>query len=277
MKTNQIILLTILGVLTVSWIVPQFMIMSMFSGNGGFWQNLLPKELTGDEDWEGRKIRRALTNRQIVQGGNRQSLLQMYNVARDLTALPGEAARGASNLQIVVFQTGDTVDTEGKTILTADGFLPVELDLSKMDFSRVLLLADSPIIWRVKGTDYNYRGRVGFEGLAPFQITGAEKGLLAGTRVLAFGARRPTNPRWFFKKADMEDNRREICTSIKNWMEIFGVEAGATRIFKVVDDGAPLDNRNLIIEGSGVFSGTSTVRKMGGVLKYCPRMKRYRR
>ena len=277
MKTNQVILLTILGVLTVSWIVPQVMIWSMFSNNGSFWQNLLPKQLTGDEDWEGRKIKRALTSRQIVQGGNQQSLLKMYNVARDLTALPGEAARGASNLQIVVFKTGDTIDSDGKTVLTADGFLPVVLDLSKMDFSRLLLLADSPVIWRVKGTDYNYRGRVGFEGLAPFQITGAEKGLLASTRVLAFGARRPTNPRWFFKTADLKDNDNKICASIKNWLDIFGVEAGAARIFKVIDDGAPLDERNLIIEGSGVFSDTSTVKKMAGVLKYCPRMKRRRR
>lgn len=159
-----------------------------------------------------------------------------------LTAFRGEAKGAASSLQIVA------VRFEGAN--EADGFAPLNLDLSAARDTATIIIANRPARIKLTGEIPARRAILGLEGLAPFDIENAPKGLLSGFRVAAFGAGRVALPDQIIDGADAT----AFCDGVKRWRTYYDVPQAAVRLevvrnpksvivsdFRASSDGVPAD------------------------------------
>ena len=160
----------------------------------------------------------------IVTADGRSRAEQMQRL-RAMTARPEMASGAALQLNMVVL-TFDEVKPEPSPVSNApavdpDGYRRMTLDLAQSK-DAVVLIADQPLRWTITGVGSAW-GRIGFEGLAPFDVVNGRPNLLAGFRVAAFGAREPARAIDPFH-ADRR-GRDAVCSSVRLWTEHFAVTA----------------------------------------------------
>jgi hypothetical protein len=130
---------------------------------------------------------------------------------------------------------------------------PMHLDVSEATWRAAVVVADVPIDWTIATRGPGQKGFVGFEGTAPFEVSGAFEGLLSGFRIAAFGAEDVMRP------ADYADtpgaDRRRICKAVGLWVARVGVPLGDVDL-TVFDDAARLTVADRRVTSDGLPGGT---------------------
>jgi hypothetical protein len=102
-----------------------------------------------------------------------------------------------------------------------DGYRLLSLDVAQASRSAVVLIAGQPIRWNVSGLAASSWPRLGFVGVAAFDVAGVPPGSLAGFRIGAFGARevaRALDP----TRGEISI-RQTLCASLQAWADLFGL------------------------------------------------------
>jgi hypothetical protein len=179
---------------------------------------------------------------------------------KSFLARPEMASGAAHRLNFVALAFDDKPEptpastTQTRHAVDRDGYRRMSLDLGQLPKEAVVVIADQPIRWTVTGTDSAW-GRIGFEGLAPFDIANGRAGMVAGFRIAAFGARdtaRATDP----FHADPQ-RRRNLCSALRLWAEHFGLGAGQIT-FALVTDATAIGSSNGAITSDGRLGVTWT-------------------
>ena len=155
-----------------------------------------------------------------ADGGSRAAQIERL---RAMTARPEMASGAALQLHVVAVafdeEKPEPSPASNAPVVDPDGYRRVSLDLSRSK-DAVVVIADQPLRWSVAGAGGAW-GRIGFEGLAPFDVSNGRPNLLAGFRIGAFGARETARAVDPFH-ADQR-RQRALCNSVRLWSEHFGV------------------------------------------------------
>ena len=212
---------------------------------------------------------RTLMPGQSPVSDNRETQANQLKRLRSLTARPEMIAGTASRLSIlaIAFDGAKPEPTQpGSPVkghaVDPDGYRRLTLDLSGLPNDAVVLIADQAVRWVVSGVGGSW-GRIGFEGQAPFDVSGGRPNMLAGFRIGAFGTRataRAADPGSFDPNA-----RREWCASVRLWAEQFAVPMGQVE-FGVVMNPTAIRARNGNVASDGAWG---IVRGGSGILAFC--------
>ena len=199
----------------------------------------------------------------IVAGPSSRALIKDAKRLRDMTAYSGEATTVARSLELVVVRLaeGATAPVDAGGMPQRTGYRSIGLDITGLQRTGVLIMADAPILWNVSANAPAQRARLAFEGAAPFDIANGYPGLLAGFRIASFGA---------VDTAQVADalsgesgDVRRYCAALTQWAQHFGLRLSdmsatfvenPTRI-RVSDRGVGHDGREMA--GRSPFSSCS--------------------
>lgn len=174
---------------------------------------------------------------------------------RSFTARPEMSTGAATRVNFIAVAFGDKPEPTSspkslnrvRYVVDPDGYRRMTLDLAGLPREALVVIADEPIRWTITGANSAW-GLIGFEGLAPFDISNGRSGMLAGYRIAAFGARETARADDPFH-ADQR-RRRSLCTSLNAWSEHFGVSLMQTA-FALVTDPTKIGSSNGSITSDG--------------------------
>jgi hypothetical protein len=153
---------------------------------------------------------------------------------RTLTGRPELASGTAASLQVIAVAFDRLKPaTSSSQAVDQDGYRILELDLKQSSRDAVVIIADQPIRWRLKGLTSGSAARVGFEGYAAFDILDGQPGSLAGFRIGTFGA--PRFARAVDPTVGEVSNRQGFCSSLQDWADHFGLPFDAVRFTLLVN------------------------------------------
>jgi hypothetical protein len=153
---------------------------------------------------------------------------------RALTGRPELASGTAASLQVIAVAFDRLKPaTSSPQAVDQDGYRILQLDLKQSSRDAVVIIADQPIRWRLKGLTSGSAARVGFEGYAAFDILDGQPGSLAGFRIGTFGA--PRFARAVDPTVGEVSNRQGFCSSLQDWADHFGLPFDAVRFTLLVN------------------------------------------
>lgn len=167
------------------------------------------------------KIEAAQRASGVVSGDDIEELKHLYQKLEGMTARSAEA-KEATALH-VIFNLFDAQKEAIAEPPSAPARQTVSLDLSEIGASAVVLIADRPTVWQVKGAKPAARAKIGFEGPFAFDLTGAEDGLLAGFRIGAFGAGETARPVDYAEFQAGKASKRAVCKALHRWQRYFAL------------------------------------------------------
>jgi hypothetical protein len=229
----------------------------LHDGDSGFVQTV--RKLTGPPSSSGIVTADAAERRKQIER------LQLMTARAEMTA--GAAAR--LTILAVTFDDQKPEPTPPGSkpnghIVDPDGYRRLTLNLADLPKDAIVMIADQPIRWAVNGASGTW-GRVGFEGLASFDIVEGRPNLIAGFRIRAFGARagaRAVDPGRLDHAA-----LREWCSAIKLWTGHFAVTASQVE-FAVLANPTKVSGRNGTVASDGSWG---VVRTGAGIAELCKR------
>jgi hypothetical protein len=179
----------------------------------------------------------------ITSGPDYYALEELEDKVSSFAAYRGEAKNAARTLQVLLV----TFEGPQAAAASASALLPIKLDMSGARETAVVIVADRPLLIEFDGKAPTRRAMLGVEGIAPFDLRNAPKGVLSGFKIAAFGAHRVARP----DQVSSAKDARIFCGAIKNWRTFYGLALGAVRMdaatdatsFKVTDVGVTHDGK----------------------------------
>lgn len=171
---------------------------------------------------DSQQIRAAVNRGQITTGMDATRMVEHMRSVRATVAAPEEAQRNNRTLHIAVVEVTGPTDRR------------VYLDVEGASNAAMLVIADDPINWVVKNASPLQRAKLAFETPSAFGIIGAHKGLIAGIRSGAFGARNIVRPRHMTGEAS-GNWQAAACQTLQAWAEYFGVDPQDVGIWHFTD------------------------------------------
>lgn len=179
----------------------------------------------------------------ITSGPDYYSLQELEDKLSSFAAYRGEAKGAARTLQVLLVTFGSAQPAAKP----ASALTPVKLDTSEARETALLIIADRPLLIDFDGKAPARRAMLGVEGVAPFDLRNAPKGVLSGFKIAAFGAHSVARP----DQATSARDARILCGALKNWRTFYGVHSDAVRmdaaadatVFKVTDLGVTHDGK----------------------------------
>jgi len=199
----------------------------------------------------------------IVSGPGSKALLNDAKRLREMTAYNGEATTVARSIELIVVRFADGLPAaahrDGQPQRT--GYRTIDLDISPLQRTGVLIMADAPILWNVTADASMQRARLAFEGAAPFDIANGYPGMLAGFRIASFGA--SDTAQVSDTRSSESGNVQRYCAALTVWAQHFGLrvaDISATFLenptsIRVSDRGVIQDGRE--VTGRSPFSSCS--------------------
>ena len=159
----------------------------------------------------------------IGSGPNSRALLKDANRLREMTAYSGEATTVARSIELIVVRFADGVPPPASTDAQPQraGYRTIGLDITALQRTGVLIMADAPILWNVAASAPGQRARLAFEGAAPFDVANGHPGLLAGFRIASFGG--GDTAQVSDTLSTESGNVRRYCAALAQWAQHFGL------------------------------------------------------
>ena len=147
-----------------------------------------------------------------------------------LSATP-EMALGWAKRVLFLVVTIDP-DKPRAPMFSEDGYRLITLDLDPTGREAVVVVADVPIRWTIRGAERAPHPQVAFEGGALFDVASAPAGVIAGFRMGGFGAMDVSHAS---DGAAVGTWERGLCRSSAVWTQHFGLARDAIRIVQLVN------------------------------------------
>ncbi len=163
----------------------------------------------------------------ITSGPDYYELEGLEDKLSSFAAYRGEAKGAARALQVLLI----TFDGPQSGPGPANALTPVKLDMADARESAALIIADRPLLIDFAGKAPTRRAMLGVEGVAPFDLRNAPKGVLSGFKIAAFGAARVARP----DQVNDAKDARIFCAAIRNWLTFYGLAPGAVRLDTAVN------------------------------------------
>lgn len=163
----------------------------------------------------------------ITSGPDYYELEGLEDKLSSFAAYRGEARGAARALQVLLITFDGPQSSSGPT----KALTPVKLDMADARESAALIIADRPLLIDFAGKAPARRAMLGVEGVAPFDLRNAPKGVLSGFKVAAFGASRVARP----EQISSDKDARIFCASIRNWLAFYGLASSAVRLDAAVN------------------------------------------
>lgn len=158
----------------------------------------------------------------IALGQDKKSLSRLAKRLRSISALPEDAPANH------VVHIGIIESLPGGGGAGPESAPPkIVVDFANAGDAAMVLFKSGAVILRSENASDAQRAKLGVEGGGPFDLENAPKGLLAGFRIDAFGAR-VAFPRDYFARSDPHG---PFCASVREWAALYGVRLGAMRIY----------------------------------------------
>ena len=179
----------------------------------------------------------------ITSGPDTYALEELEDKVSSFAAYRGEAKGAARTLQVLLV----TFESPQAAATSASVLTPIKLDMTDARETAVVVVADRPLLIEFGGKAPARRAVLGVEGIAPFDLKNAPKGVLSGFKIAAFGAHGVARP----DQVTSAKDARIFCGAIKNWRTFYGLSPGAVRMdavagatsFKVTDAGVTHDGK----------------------------------
>lgn len=195
--------------------------------------------MTNSVDVDRARFDQAFSNEDLDFGGDESALLKTYRKLRSNAASPADGRVGNRSLSVAVVNvTTDRryvaksrilgIGPEVKNIITR----PIEINLANATGDAVLLIANRPVIWSAVNAGPAQRAKIAVEGVAVFDLVNAPRGLLAGFKIGAYGAKDATES----TDAEGDDlQKRRFCHSLSRWAQHFNISSANIRVWHVTD------------------------------------------
>jgi len=175
-------------------------------------------------------------------GGDKAALLALRGKLRKLAAHPYEAQRNHNALHVVLLRDPailhlrygtpktNAATTQNEVLSPGGTVQTLAVDVTKAGSAATLIVHQSPTVVRVSaGTQQT--AKIAFESRVPFDLLGADIGLLAGFRVTDFGGGKTMNVEVFEKFGSDKRATAHICRTLLGWQEFFGIGPRAIRLW----------------------------------------------
>jgi hypothetical protein len=149
------------------------------------------------------------------------------------SALPGEAARSTRTLHVVMVHAPRD----------SGAWTRMALDIESLSTASVLLIADEPTHWEIKGATAHHRGKIAIESRAPVTASGTRQGLFAGLRIQGFDIWTAIGP------DSLKSERQTFCEGIAAWRKLFNLSADHVDLWAIHSRDQP----TIVANDSGII------------------------
>ncbi len=207
----------------------------------------------------------------VVTNNGMQAKAAQIARLKTLTARPEMVSGAAAQLHIIAIAFEEakpepmgSSPANPRHMVDPDGYRRLVLDMHRGGKDAVVIIADQPIRWTIVEPQAQSWGRIGFEGLAPFDVAAGRPGMLAGFRIAAFGAQNTARvfypgqaPGRLDSNLGPSQRQRAFCGAARTWTEHFGIRFDQAH-FALVVEPTRIAPEGRSIDSDGQFRETLT-------------------
>ncbi len=193
----------------------------------------------------------------IETGTDPRELKRLYLKLSDMSAHASDAVT-VKEVHIVFAEFDETGTGGGEAEGSISATKSIGVDVTRPRQAAMVIVPNRPVLLNVTAADQQPVARIAVEGRHPFDVRGADHGLLAGFRVDAFGALGSATPDDFPGNGSAG---RRLCELAKRWRNFFDVSSSDIRIWQAKNP------ENITLKSRRIeTSGGSNVRLWRGSL-----------